>query len=321
MYLVNGFWSAGNGAMQVCRLGGRRRGFTLIEVLVVISLIGMLMAMLIPAVLSVRESARQVACANNLAQLGMALHGYDAANGGLPAGCIEAKGPIHNVARGHHMGWIVALLPHLDEGIMYRHVDQRASVYDKKNAPVRAVVVRNLFCPSSGGVRTRQPGRTDDGEFPDGIALTTYAGCHNDVESPIDTLNHGVLFLNSHITQRDVTDGVTHTIYVGERIPDEQTDLGWLSGTSATLRNASEWLMGEEASKKSYEIWADEAASQPKNELRVGGFGSYHTSGSNFLFGDGAVHLLVSDVELSVLQQMAHRADGKLLTQGPTRGR
>ena len=66
--------------------------------------------------------------------------------------------------------------------------------------------------------------------------VSNYAGCYHDVESPIDVDNHGVMYLNSHISQKDVTDGTSHTIYVGEKLSDEQ-DLGWMSGTRATLRN------------------------------------------------------------------------------------
>ena len=62
------------------------------------------------------------------------------------------------------------------------------------------------------------------------MGWSNYAGCHNDVETPIDVDNNGVLFLNSHISAHDVTDGTSNTIYVGEKLSD-QSDLGWMSGT------------------------------------------------------------------------------------------
>ena len=114
-----------------------------------------------------------------------------------------------------------------------------------------------------------------------------------------------MLFLNSHISARDVTDGVQHTIYLGEKQTDVD-DLGWMSGTRATLRNTGTPIdqTGEE---------------KPASDLFVGGFGAYHPAGANFLFGDGAVRFVSTAIDQEVYQQLGHRADGKLLTSGPTR--
>jgi prepilin-type N-terminal cleavage/methylation domain-containing protein len=280
-------------------------GFTLVELLVVIAIIGILIGLTLPAVEGMRETARRVSCANNLARIGLALQNYDSAYGSLPPGTIDREGPIHNVARGYHMGWIVHILPYLDENPTYKHVDFAASVYDKANAPVRGVPIALLICPSSGAAR-----RTDPGAPSRGIAVSSYVGCHNDVESPIDVANRGVLFLNSHITERDVTDGTANTIYVGEKFA-EHDDLGWMSGTRATLRNAGE---------KPKNTPDSPAGPSPRpNGLFVGGFGSAHAGVCNFLFGDSAVRHLSADLDLEVLQQLANRADGRLLTKGPTR--
>ena len=70
----------------------------------------------------------------------------------------------------------------------------------------------------------------------DDLPASNYAGCHHDVEAPIDADNHGVLFLNSHISGDDIPDGAAHTIFIGEKIVADD-DLGWMSGTRATLRN------------------------------------------------------------------------------------
>ena len=102
-----------------------------------------------------------------------------------------------------------------------------------------------------------------------------------------------------------MTDGVQHTIYVGEKRADEG-DLGWMSGSRATLRNA-----GTPINKTSTE--------SPADDLYVGGFGSMHPFGANFLFGDRAVRLLNQAIDPAIYRQLAHRADGQLLTSGPTR--
>lgn len=326
-----------------------RCGFTLVELLVVIAIIGILIALLLPAIQAAREAARRASCLNNLTQIGLALQGYEATHESLPPGVVNPDGPIRNVPEGNHMGWLVQLLPYLEEDVTFKHVDFSVGVYDKKNAPARAIPIALFSCPSYGGMNDLN-----------GARLSNYAGCHHDVEAPIDDDNHGVFFLNSRISSRDIPDGATHTILVGEKLGDDK-DLGWMSGTRATLRNTgtpldmagsplaalaeeaqsdmeepgkeaageaepgepepgeeqpAEELPGEEEPEESE---PDAPAADPA-ELFVGGFGSDHSGVANFLFGDGAVRCVSEQIAIGVYQQLGHRADGKLLQSGPTRG-
>jgi prepilin-type N-terminal cleavage/methylation domain-containing protein len=297
-------------------------GFTLVELLVVITIIGILIALLLPAVQAAREAARRASCLNNLTQLGIALQNYESAHGVLPPGTIDKQGPIHNTPEGYQMSWLVQLLPYIEEGNTFKHIDFSVGVYDEKNAIVRAINLPILVCPSYGTHRNPPNAPAGPGPMsyksPNALAdagtwtISNYAACYHDVEAPIDADNHGVMYLNSHISQRDVTDGTTHTIYVGEKLSDDK-DLGWMSGTRATLRNAGT-PPGKDSSLHGGQ------PEPPTDDLKVGGFESEHSGCCNFLFGDGRVRTISDTVDAKVFQQLGSRADGQLLDHGPTRG-
>ena len=288
-----------------------RRGCTLVELLVVIAIIGILISLLLPAVQACREAGRRTQCTNNLVQLGLALHNYELGHEVFPPGTVDAKGPVRNEPRGYHMSWLVQILPNVEETNAFQMIDFKVGVYDKKNVPVRKHTIAILHCPSAAGSGGR------------GEPCSDYAGCHHDVEAPIDADNHGVFFLNSHVRPRDVTDGLSHTIFVGERVFDGD-DLGWMSGTRATLRNTGTPINEEKPERfdrPTPRVLPDLAAVEPApgaptpagpKLLEVGGFSSQHPAGANFLFGDGSVHFISASIEPQTYQNLGNRADGKL---------
>ena len=217
-----------------------RRGFTLIEMLVVVAIIGILVFLLLPAVQAAREAARRAQCQNNLMQLGLALRNYYLAHGSLPPGVQDPTSPVQNIEQGQHLGWLVHLLPYIEQSPAFEQIDLSLGAYDKRNQAVRNLKISTFQCPSSyeGGTPT--------------VAWSSYAGCHHDVEAPISIDNNGVLFQNSRVRYDDIADGRSHTIFAGERRTDELEDgardifdaqgrrlgdLGWTSGTRWTLRN------------------------------------------------------------------------------------
>lgn len=195
--------------------------FTLVELLVVIAIIGILVALMLPAIQASRESARRASCTNNMSQLILAVHDYEAAHEFFPAGTVNPTGPIQNLPTGQHISWIVRILPYIEERVLDDNIDTSLSAYNQKNDRARQTTVHHLICPSS-----------PEEEWP----YSNYAGCHHDVEAPIDTTNRGVLFLNSRITRDDVKDGAAYTLVLGEKLINN-FELGWISGTPSTLRN------------------------------------------------------------------------------------
>jgi len=290
--------------------------FTLVELLVVIAIIGILMALLLPAVQSVREAARRIQCVNNLSQLALAAQQYESAHESFPPGVLDAKGPIESVAQGQHVNWLAHLLPHLDQQNAYDRLDFADGAYGTKNAPLRNWGANVFLCPSDSGAAALAP-----------AGVSNYAGCHHDVEAPIDADNHGVLFLNSGVRYRDIADGSSQTIMFGEKLATK-LDLGWLSGTRATLRNTGTAINGSSSAGGLLAVLGDAAEISPgyaaapaaaaapgKPALVVGGFESHHPSGAVFAFADGSVRFLSNSTSRPLLAQFGHRADGQLLDE------
>jgi prepilin-type N-terminal cleavage/methylation domain-containing protein len=276
------------------------RGFTLVELLVVIAIIGVLVALLLPAVQAAREAARRCQCVNNVSQIGLAVHSYEFHFEHLPAGVTNATGPIRNEPEGTHISWIVKILPFMEETTLYRSIDQAAGAYAGVNAKLRALEISTIKCPSNPEAPTNEA-KT--------IAYSNYVGCHHDIEAPINEDNNGLLFLNSKVRFNEIYDGSTKTILIGEKVHSED-DLGWMSGTRGTLRNTGTPI----GQNPNFVRPGSAPVEKPRvGPMYVGGFGTYHSGGvAIFGIADGSARGLTSDIDPKLFQLLGNRADGEI---------
>jgi prepilin-type processing-associated H-X9-DG protein len=255
----------------------------LIELIVVSLIICVLVGVIIPGVLASHGAAERIRCLNNMRQVSLGLQNYNQQYQCFPPGVVNPTGPIHNQADGLHLGWIVQLLPFMEQSGLSMAFDPRISVYDPLNQRAAGTRLSSLICTSD----------KNSGNFR-GLSVSSYAACHHDVEAPIDKNNHGVFFLNSHVTIDDIEDGTSNTLFFGEK-RITAPDLGWVSGTRATLRNTGTPINSSIHGGSEF----------------VGGFSSMHAGGANLSFGDGSVRFVKETIDMNVYRLLGHRADGE----------
>lgn len=299
------------------------RAFTLIEVIVVIAIIGLLMALLLPAVQSARESARRVQCTSNMKQIGIALHGYHDNHGCLPQGRIGTPDsryftPGSTCARGIiDKGFLVAILPYVEQISLYHAINQNLTIFGAENSTIFAQSVGIFACPSdpdAGRPRMGYPLKrlTTAGNplaAPALVTAASYAGCHGSsvtmalpdplsgcrVPSDRAAAANGCITDVGPVTFAAVTDGLSHTIAAAERATTTLRELDTVEPLSSV--QAGWWFAGD---------WGDTlmTAYYPPNAFRKYALGamviypwkwsasSLHPGGVNTLMGDGSVRFI-----------------------------
>ena len=215
-----------------------RSGFTLIELLVVIAIIGILVGMLLPAVQKVREAAARAKCANNLKQIGLALHNYHDAVGHFPAGYVDGNTnpdstPDNDVGPG--WGWATYILPFMEQGNLYAQINLGVTVGTGVNAQISQTDIPIYQCPSDP---YQQIWPVYDSTFSSPVTMLShanYVGCNgweecfnnaggdaqgqggDGLQGGFGKSGDGLFYRNSKNRIADVTDGLSNTIIVGER--------------------------------------------------------------------------------------------------------
>lgn len=330
-----------------------RRAFTLVELLVVIAIIGILVALLLPAVQAAREAARSSQCRNNMRQLGLALLNHHDAQKHFPEGARIPKLDLapHGPAS---FGWGGMILPYLEEiSLMSQYALIKGTVDGKQvgfpdynwetetetvgGATIRAqdlsvTAIPTFVCPTDvmTPINTTYNGGKDPFAKSNYVGMAGMYGADDELGmspfkfiSPKDCTTllatssdatlvqkcngtHGMFFANSRTKIKDVLDGTSKTIMVGER------DGGFQDGNSN--RPAAYWAGAIRAR------WLNSTLANARNNsvfLINGtgatnyGTGSFHVASANFTFGDGSVRIIGEDIDGFVWEAMATRSGGE----------
>ena len=323
----------------------RRRAFTLVELLVVIAIIGVLVALLLPAIQAAREAARRTQCFNNLKQMGLALQNHLGAQRAFPQGGSE---PWHDEGNpksqfGKGYGWLVQILPYVENEAL-RNVSKGYGAGDRaRDLEVRKTPVGMYFCPSRRQNIVRFASGAED--CSKGCALNDYASAtpsnklnpaaphhdpwfwqgvaHGNVESlpskafpNPDAGYKGVItraIASPPCKDKDITDGMSNTMALGEKrvyinryeIGDWCDDIGWTDGWDPDIIRYTGYLPGPDVNEGQ--------PTGPPNDVGWH-FGSAHSTGVNVVFADGHVTLLAYDIDLVMFNALGHRQDDLTVT-------
>ena len=284
----------------------RKQGFTLVELLVVIAIIGILIALLLPAVQAAREAARRSQCSNNLKQIGLALQNYHDTFKVFPPSSVNDLDPSDGSGADAVSGWVF-ILPFMEAGSVYDLWDFNYNYDNSANAAGRRTPVDGLFCPSKP--RTEKASST--------VAYGDYAlsnGTGHINESTHKEYWRGMFAQNSNCRMRDILDGTSNTIAAGEKRTVQSTSLTspqYRWGWHAT-RNMC-WPMNQDVvSTGTYEFILYDGSlytGTPTWNDYWANFGSEHPGGAQFVAADGAVHFVSETIEMELYKNLGDKAD------------
>jgi prepilin-type N-terminal cleavage/methylation domain-containing protein/prepilin-type processing-associated H-X9-DG protein len=300
-----------------CSTDGRRSGFTLVELLVVIAIIGILIALLLPAVQAAREAARRMQCSNNLKQLGLALLNYESTYKCFPAGTIITytdPGSCGSDCRG--TSFYLSILPYFEQSAVEKFYDYKrlngwlGQLAENMNN-LNGVRVPMYICPSQSKWDDHVPRRDYYGVV-GGKTLKVH-GWRGDI------FEDGVMYMNSFTRIRDLRDGTASTVAVGESIHPAKWGAGsgygdgcvggpttWWFGGATLVNNPNGFSCGRILRSTKHPINSS-ILCMADDQDNDAPFGSRHPGGAQFVFCDGHVNFLPETMDWSVYQALSTR--------------
>lgn len=323
------------------RIFDPRHGFTLVELLVVIAIIGILIALLLPAVQAAREAARRSQCINNLKQIGIALHAYHDVNGSFPPGAVfhggtdYGLGPVNNRGSMH-----VRLLPFLEQQQVFQLFDFRnctdnlrvSTPFPDGNTLLLSITIPVYLCPTDNSNRklgsvpnqvqvsnyypsmgpTYSISNNPNCSCPEYSMWRSYSNTNSDSNNPAGPFTRNGWNFVCRIA--DVPDGTSNTIFVGEVRVDcsGHVRAGW--------SHSNKWGAFTQIPINYDSCYPDVASATAAGKTACAarctwntevGFKSQHPGGANFLFGDGSVRFISQTIDHWTYQYIGDRRDGR----------
>lgn len=281
-------------------IGRLRSAFTLIELLVVIATIAVLLALVMPAVMAARESARRARCQGNLRQIGVALASYHESCRAFPPAVIGTA------ASDKLTTWLVLILSEMGESSLSDSYNFDVRFDDPANSTSVATVVASYLCPSS-----------TEGEWAGPPFAPGNYGANSGTEPAVAD---GVLFPGSRVRLGDITDGSSKTVAVGEIFFH---NLGWARGAAsgvggggggggagaAFARGVSRWWRcASPCSIPGFNPWRSGCLNRCEQRFQ---FSSAHAGGTHFAFADGRAAFLGNGMDADVFRRLLTRAGGE----------
>jgi prepilin-type N-terminal cleavage/methylation domain-containing protein/prepilin-type processing-associated H-X9-DG protein len=299
----------------------RGRGFTLIELLVVIAIIGVLVALLLPAVQQAREAARRTQCSNNLKQLALAANNYLSANNCFPGGGYAVSDKPYDANVSPNFSVFIRLLPYMDQKNIYDSVNFSLGYRHPDNVTLATLTVDSFLCPSDGRIYTpgtvQQYGAPNDPLIPSPVAypqkFTSYGGVAGTWVLTVDPTaapvtyaarlrsQNGMVYQQSNVSPQQIIDGMSNTMIFSEHAQSVLWTTNVMASLTFTPNAFHYWQSGHIQDALIDTFYppnlykSNKGISLPGNVI-ASNASSMHPGGVNTSFADGSVHFIKDSI-------------------------